>query len=116
MRPALFALVVVAIGAAALAGSPPKVTYKDVKPIFDKKCGPCHQPGNAKENLVLTTRAGIIKGGEHGKVVIPKKAAQSKLIKLVSGKAKPVMPPVGPRLSAAEVKKLTDWVNAGAPK
>ena len=56
-----------------------------------------------------------MKGGYSGPVILPGKASESKLMHRVMGvKGVLAMPPAGPRLSAAEIALLRDWIDAGA--
>lgn len=84
---------------------------KDVKPILDQKCLKCHGGEKTEASLSYKSYADLMKGSENGPVVVPGKADDSEMIKLViSGE----MPKRNPRLPAAEVKILQDWVNGGA--
>jgi hypothetical protein len=58
----------------------------------------------------------MLKGGESGVAAIePGKASKSLLIRYVSGAdEKLVMPPKGPRLTAAEVAVIAKWIDEGA--
>jgi hypothetical protein len=109
-------LAVVALFAAALAGSPSTLTYKDVKPIFDAKCKLCHNGPKGKGRLDASSYAGLIKGGEHGKAILPKNSAASPLMKYIKGTKKPRMPFKQPPLTAAQMQAISKWIQAGAKK
>jgi type IV secretory pathway VirB10-like protein len=96
----------------APAAQPAAVSFvKDVKPILDQKCLKCHGGEKTEASLSYKSYADLMKGSENGPVVVPGKADDSEMIKLViSGE----MPKRNPRLPAAEVKILQDWVNGGA--
>lgn len=96
--------------------APPAVTYASVKHIFDAKCVGCHNARKAQGAFNASTYEGIMKGGEHGKAVIAKKSAQSRLVKMIKGTLKPKMPKGQPSLSAAEIQKISAWIDAGAKK
>jgi hypothetical protein len=51
----------------------PLVFDSVVLPILKKKCGECHADGAAKGDLRLHTYAAIMKGGEHGAAVLPRR-------------------------------------------
>jgi len=89
---------------------------KDVRPLLAKRCFGCHGPAAQMSKLRLDGRAAMLKGGESGVPAIePGKAAASLLIRYVSGAdPKLVMPPAGPRLTAAEIAVLREWIDAGA--
>jgi hypothetical protein len=85
---------------------------KDVLPILQQNCVKCHGGDKTEVSLVLKDYAGIMAGSENGPVVVPGNASQSDFVKMV---AQGKMPKRANRLPDAQVKILTDWVNAGAP-
>lgn len=100
---------------AATAATAPAaaVSFKnDVLPIMEKSCVKCHGGEKTEAMLSLKDYAGIMAGSENGPVVKPGDAANSDFVKLV---AQGKMPKRANRLPDAQVKILTDWVNAGAP-
>lgn len=85
------------------------------KAIFMARCAQCHGPATAKGGLRLDSRSAAIRGGTDGPVIVPGKAGESPLIqRLTSDNPSKMMPPKGPRLSAAEVASLRAWINEGA--
>lgn len=102
------------VGSVVAIGSPPKLTYKDVKPIFEAKCVPCHNDQRRFGGLNLSSYANIMKGGDDGRVIVAKNPAASKLMKMLKGIAKPRMPKGKPPLPAAEMKKISNWISQGA--
>jgi mono/diheme cytochrome c family protein len=99
---------------AAIAPVPKR--FASIAPIFKNHCIACHAGKNASGGIRLDSYEGLMKGGEHGKVIVKNKPESSKLIKLVKGSAKPIMPPSPPRLTSAEIKAISDWIKAGAKK
>ena len=98
------------------------VTYDtDIKPIFEKSCVRCHGEQKPKGHLRLDSLAGIMKGGEDGKVVVPGESAKSMLVRNIAHLGDPddYMPP--PR-NKAGIKPLTNdqigliraWIDQGA--
>lgn len=83
--------------AASLAASPArakKVDFKkDVQPIFKESCVKCHglDPAKPKKKpaakLRLDDKESAMKGGKHGPVIVPGKAEDSLLYKLLGGPA-----------------------------
>ena len=97
------------------ATAPPKagaVSFsKDVLPIFQSVCVKCHGGENTNASLVLKSYADVMQGSENGPVIEPGKSADSLLIELITnGK----MPKKGPKLLPAQIRIITQWVDAGA--
>jgi hypothetical protein len=87
---------------------------RDVEPLLSKRCYVCHGAQQQMSGLRLDTRDAAIKGGASGVVIKPGDSAGSRLVRLISGMEKKVMPPAGARLSAAEVGVLRAWIDQGA--
>jgi mono/diheme cytochrome c family protein len=86
----------------------------DVMPVLRKHCAECHAGASKKGGLAINTRAELLAGGESGSVVIPGDAARSRLIELLeSTDDAEWMPPKGPRVSAAEIQTLKNWISEG---
>ena len=117
-----------AVSVAALAGlllSTPRV-FADgteffesrIRPIFVERCYECHSHDaeKIKGGFVLDSRAGLLKGGDRGPVIIPGDPDRSLLIKAVRyTDADLRMPPKHKRLSGQQVADLEAWVRMGAP-
>jgi hypothetical protein len=87
---------------------------REIQPILQKSCLGCHGVGTRMAKLDLRSRESAIKGGSKGTAIVPGKAAESLLFKLVSGSRAPVMPPQG-KLPAGDIEKLRRWIDGGAP-
>jgi cytochrome c len=89
-----------------------------VQPILQANCYRCHGGINHRGGLNIQTRAGMLKGGHDGSVLIPGDPASSLLVRLIrhEGPAKDPMPmpPKQPRLSDADIATVEQWVKAGA--
>ena len=97
--------------ASAAAGS---VSFsKDIQPILQNSCWKCHGASVQLSKLDLRTREAALKGGDKGPAVIPGKAEESRLYRLVSGIEKPAMPMDG-KLTAEQVAAIKDWIDQGA--
>src|SRR4051794_20968091 len=81
--------------------------------VIRAHCISCHNDEKKKGGLRLTTRENALKGGENGPVVVPGKAAQSVLAKVVLADSDPHMPPKK-QLSDKEIATLRDWIASGA--
>lgn len=95
----------------------PEFYKTKVQPIFEANCYRCHGGMNHRGGLTLSTKAGILKGGKDGAVLMPGDSSASLLVKLIrhEGPAddpKP-MPPKG-KLSDADIATVERWVRAGA--
>src|SRR4051794_25750923 len=88
-------------------------TEKPARAIFETKCASCHGQARMSE-LDLRERDTILKGGKRGPAVVPGKADESLLYKAVRREGDVQMPPGKTTLTAAEVKAIGDWINAGA--
>ncbi|MDQ6705746.1 MAG: DUF1549 domain-containing protein, partial [Acidobacteriota bacterium] len=80
-----------------------------------QRCVGCHGGANPQAGLSLTTRNATLKGGITGPAIVPGNGSESLLIKRVSGKACQLMPLSGPKLTAVEIKSLSDWIDQNAP-
>jgi len=89
-----------------------------IRPILAENCYKCHsvEKGKAKGDLTLDTRAGTLKGGENGKVIVPGDPEKSPMIVAVNYLDPDLqMPPKGDKITPAQVALLTQWVKMGAP-
>lgn len=91
-------------------------TYSQVHALFTRHCMACHNTAEAEGGLILESHATLLKGGDSGAAIVPGKANDSLLIKLIEHTKNPVMPPVkkGEKLSAAEIAIFRAWVDGGA--
>jgi hypothetical protein len=53
---------------------------KDIQPLLKESCVGCHGEKKQKGDLRLDSLEATLKGGEHGKVVVPNEAAKSSLL------------------------------------
>ncbi|HWB97385.1 MAG TPA: DUF1549 domain-containing protein, partial [Bryobacteraceae bacterium] len=82
---------------------------RDIQPILQARCYPCHGSQTQVKGLRLDRREDALR------VIVPGKSAESLLIQYVSGQnPKVVMPPVGARLTTAQVDLLRSWIDRGA--
>ena len=87
----------------------------DVRMLLKQHCVKCHGGDKIRGDLDLTTRAGLLKGGEEGPSVIPGKADESFLMTVLRHEEEPFMPAKADKLSPDALKKIADWINLGAP-
>ena len=89
MNRVLAVLSLVLLAAAPALADPPEYASQ-IAPIFKTYCTSCHNADDRDGKLVLERYAALLEGGEHGAVVVPGKSAESRLIQVLTGKAKPV--------------------------
>jgi mono/diheme cytochrome c family protein len=87
---------------------------KDIEPLLAKRCYVCHGAQQQMSGLRLDQKEAALKGGASGVDIRPGKSAESRLIALVAGMEKRVMPPMGARLTAEEIGLLRAWIDQGA--
>jgi len=96
----------------------PEFYTTQVQPILRANCYRCHGGFNHRGGLSLQTRAGMLKGGHDGPVLVPGDPAKSLLVRLIrhEGPANDPMPmpPKSPKISDADIAIITRWVQAGA--
>ena len=87
---------------------------RDVKPILKANCISCHgAEKKVQSGLYLTTREGVLKGGENGPVVSLESPAESSLLEAINYQSFE-MPPKG-KLPQAQIDTLTRWIKLGLP-
>jgi cytochrome c553 len=88
---------------------------RHIRPVLQTSCVGCHGASEVKRaGLDLTTREGLIRGGDNGPAAVVGKAAESSLIKHIKHETKPGMPLQGPKLSSQTIGHFETWINAGA--
>ena len=88
-----------------------------IRPLLVRRCYECHS-GSAKilkGGLRLDTRAGILRGGDSGPVVVAGQPEESLLIEAVRYENGAIQMPPGGKLSEREIALLEGWVARGAP-
>ncbi len=105
------------------AGGRPVDFNREVRPILSNRCFACHGPDAGKRKgaarpLRLDTEEGAFADlGGHAAVVRGDPEASELIRRIASDDPDEVMPPPGhaARLPAAEVERLSAWVQQGAP-
>ena len=92
-----------------------KLFRSEIGQGLKKHCVKCHGGNKTRGEFDLTTREGLLKGGSDGVAVIPGKSEASRLVKLISHIKKPFMPVKHKKLSFAFIKKISEWIDYGAP-
>ena len=82
---------------------------RDIEPLLASRCQACHGARTQMKGLRLDNREDALR------VLSPGQSDASLLLRMVSGaEEKRIMPPVGTRLTAAEVARLREWIDEGA--
>ena len=104
---ALFAI----ICSSSLAQAAPDY-QRDVAPLLTKYCGGCHNADDAEGGLALDSYQALLKGGKKGSAITPGRGDQSRLLRVITGQAKPAMPPEGEaRPKPEELARLKAWID-----
>lgn len=100
----------------APATDPSLTIYTEsVRPILEARCLSCHSAEKHRGGLDLSSRAGLLKGGDSGAAFVAGDPAQSLLIKTIRHEAEPHMPLKADKLPEGEIAVLEAWVKQGAP-
>ena len=91
--------------------------WKDkAKPLLQENCWKCHgAEKKIRGDLILTSRQGILDGGEIGPAVDLEKPDSSLLLQMVSYKDEDhEMPPIG-KLKDEQIAIFSEWIKRGLP-
>src|SRR4051794_21755342 len=81
-----------------------------IRPVLVDVCVDCHGAKKQKGDLRLDSKAGWMKGGASGQVIVPGKPDDSLLITAVRYWDKDLQMPPKHALEAREVSDLVEWV------
>jgi WD40 repeat protein len=85
-----------------------------VLPILQQKCLACHSGAAKMGGLVMASYDTLMKGGAHGREIVPGKSEESRLVLMLEGKIGPRMPFGGDPLPLANMALIKAWIDAGA--
>ena len=104
-------------GASARSQSPDNVRFFEMKirPLLYSNCTGCHGDRKATSGLSLSSRAGVLAGGNRGAAVVPGKPDESRLIRAVEHAGELKMPFGGAKLQPEQIADLRRWIELGAP-
>lgn len=86
----------------------------DVQPLLKQRCVSCHNASFQTAHLRLDDKDAALQGGDSGPVILPGNAAESLLIRRISGSDLGLrMPPTG-ALPDREIAVLRKWIDEGA--
>ena len=97
------------------AGTGATVTFASLQPTIQEKCVGCHGDAKPAEGLSLTSYASLMKGGEHGPVVVPGDPDKSRLVHALRGMhGMTRMPAKADPLAEETIALVETWVREGA--
>ena len=93
-----------------------KLYEENVRPVLERNCYMCHSdPERAENGLLLTTRAGLLRGGERGPAISTSEPPLSLLLHAVGYRDDQLQMPPSGRLADADIESIRQWVRLGAP-
>lgn len=92
----------------AVPGQAPALT------LLKQNCLRCHNEEKRKGGLLITTREGLLAGGDIDAAIVPGKPDESFLIETLAEDADPHMPPKD-QLKPEQIEALVKWISDGAP-
>jgi len=102
--------------AAAYEATP---AFDAAREILEIHCLECHTEKEAKGDLLMTTREGLLQGGEGGAAIVSGSPDDSPMIKRLRLDAdddeRVPTKKKGDPLTPGEIAVLSDWISAGAP-
>ncbi len=116
---AALALLTAASAGAQTAQTPAdgiKLFEENVRPVLERNCFMCHSdPERAENGLLLTTRAGLLRGGERGPAISTSEPVLSLLLHAVEYEDEQLQMPPSGRLADADLDAIRQWIQLGAP-
>lgn len=114
--------VALATARASESPTPEQVRFFEtrIRPVLAERCYECHSANarKLKGNLMLDSRAGVLRGGEDGPAVVPGDLDKSLLMHAIRyHDADRAMPPKakGGKLADAVIADFEQWIRMGAP-
>jgi hypothetical protein len=117
--PGLAALVALNLPTAAAADPTPEgieFFEKKIRPVLVDTCFRCHGTGKKlKGGLRLTSRNGLLTGGDTGPAIIPGQPAKSLLVKAIGYKDPDLRMPPKSKMADDQIAHFIKWIEMGAP-
>ncbi len=103
------------VAAQTLDGGSPPDYQSQVAPVFKKYCAGCHNDEDREGKFSLESYASLQRGTGHGPALLPGDPKGSRMLRVLTGAAKPMMPPKDePKPGADEIAIIDAWIAAGA--
>ena len=91
------------------------VNFTDhIRPIFERSCWNCHGEASQQSDLDLRSRDAALEGGVRGPALVPGRAVDSRLYRVLAGLDDPRMPMGDDTLSETEIAAVRTWIDDGA--
>ena len=85
-----------------------------IRPIMERSCWNCHGEAAQLSDLDLSSREAALEGGVRGPAIVPGRAEDSWLFRVVAGLEAPRMPMSGDPLNDVELNAVRAWIDDGA--
>ncbi|HEV3138330.1 MAG TPA: PSD1 and planctomycete cytochrome C domain-containing protein, partial [Pirellulales bacterium] len=85
-----------------------------VRGLLEQNCLKCHGGEKTKGEFDLTTREGLLKGGESGPAIVVGKPGESLLVRLIRHQDEPNMPEDAAKLPDQAIDQISAWIASGA--
>ncbi|MEX0675949.1 MAG: PSD1 and planctomycete cytochrome C domain-containing protein [Pirellulales bacterium] len=85
-----------------------------VRSLLAEHCLKCHGGKETHGEFDMSTREGLLKGGELGAVVVVGKPEESLLVKLIRHEDEPNMPEDAAKLPERAIEQISAWIAGGA--
>jgi len=86
-----------------------------VRGVLQAKCVKCHSGERIEGEFDMNTREGLLKGGSRGAAIVPGDHKKSLFYQLTAHQKEPHMPHERAKLKDAEIAKIAEWIDLGAP-
>ena len=118
---ALLIAFAIAAPSTSAAAEPPSAAQLEffetrIRPVLVDQCYKCHNAAKTAEGgLALDDRAGLLKGGDEGVIVVPGKPAESRLLPILRFEVKGTrMPKGGGKFDDRVIADFEKWIATGA--
>lgn len=91
-----------------------KFFREEVQPLLKESCLRCHGEKQQKSGLRLDSRDAVLKGGQNGPAIVPKKPDESLLMKVLEYSGDIQMPPDA-KLDEEKITIFKKWIEKDAP-
>ncbi len=87
---------------------------RDIHPIFQRHCYPCHSASKVSGQLRLDKKQLALKGGVSGAAIIPGNSQSSLIVRRIMGEADLPRMPLGGALADQDIALIRAWIDQGA--